>query len=250
MSASASVPSQPGRSGKPGREHWPWIGVAAGALGILGTLVTDIHVAGDGTSGGLVTMAAVDQIDQSKAHLSVVTGFIAVALLLTLAAAWRRSMEPLAPHSISARLVSQALTAAAGALSLGYGWKGATAIYHNDGMDAGTYDQMGLYVYYILNDFGSYIGWFGVTVAAAAVAWLSLRERLLPLWIGIWSCLPVLAVVGFTGGTGLPGFPGVVSPIWMVVAFTGIAISRRSVTFPRIALSRRSTTLESSRVES
>jgi purine-cytosine permease-like protein len=83
---------------------------------------------------------------------------------------------------------------------------------------------MGLYIYYILNDFGSYIGWFGVTVAAGAVAWMSLRERVIPLWIGIFSLIPVLAVVGFTGGTGLPGFPGVVSPIWMAVAFAGLAL--------------------------
>jgi len=218
-------------------------------MGIIGTLITDIHVPGDGTNGDRLTMAAVGQIDQQKAHLSIVAGFIAVALLLALAAAWRRSMEPLAPNSIAARLVTQALTAAGGALTLGYGWKGASAIYHDDGMDAGTYDQMGLYVYYILNDFGSFIGWFGVTVAAAAVVWLSLRERLLPLWIGIWSCLPVLAVAGFTGGTGLPGFPGVVSPIWMVVAFAGIALSRRSVTFPEAVLWRRSATLETSQAE-
>ena len=109
---------------------------------------------------------------------------------------------------------------------LGYGWKGATAIYHADGMDNGTYDEMGLYIYYILNDFGSYIGWFGVTVAAGAVAWMGLKERSIPLWIGIFSCIPVLAVVGFTGGTGLPGFPGVVSQIWMVVAFAGLGLHR------------------------
>ncbi len=214
------------------RQFWPLIGAAAGVFGIIGTLVADIHVSGDGASGDLVTMASVGQIDQRMAHFSIVAGFIAVTLLLALAAAWRRSVEPLAPASIAARMVSPSLTAAAGALSLGYGWKGATAIYHNDGMDAGAYDDMGLYVYYILNDFGSYIGWFGVTVAAGAIVWLSLRERLLPVWIGVWSCLPVLAVLGFTGGTGLPGFPGVVSPLWMVVAFGGLALHKGAFRIP------------------
>jgi hypothetical protein len=208
------------------RERWPLVGVAAGLFGILGTLVTDIHVEGDGTRGDVVTMADVGKIDQQLAHFSIVSGFIAVTLLLALAALWRKTVEPLAPASVAARIVTQALTGAAGALSLGYGWKGASAIYHADGMDADTYDEMGLYVYYILNDFGSYIGWFGVTVAAGAVAWMSLKERVLPLWIGIWSLVPVLAVIGFTGGTGLPGFPGVVSPIWMVVTFAGLALTR------------------------
>jgi hypothetical protein len=206
------------------RAAWPWVGVGAGVTGFIATLITDIHVSTDG-EGTVETMAVVNQINQRDAHLSIVAGFITVALLLVLAASWRGTVERRLPGSNAARVVTQALTAAAGALTLGYGWKGASAIYHADGMDAGTYDEMGLYIYYILNDFGSYIGWFGVTVAAGAVAWMSLRERALPLWIGIWSCVPVLAVIGFTGATGLPGFPGVTAQIWMVVAFAGMAFS-------------------------
>ena len=207
------------------RAAWPWVGVGAGIAGFIATLITDIHVATDGEDE-VTTMAVVDQINQRTAHMSIIAGFITVALLLVLAAMWRGTIEPKLPRSNAARVVTQSLTAAAGALMLGYGWKGASAIYHADGMDDGTYDEMGLYIYYVLNDFGSYIGWFGVTVAAGAVAWMSLRERVLPLWIGIWSCVPVLAVIGFTGGTGLPGFPGVTSQIWMVVAFGGMAFRR------------------------
>jgi len=204
------------------RPLWPWAGVAAGITGFIATILTDIHVATD-ERDALTSMAVVSQIDQQKAHFSIVAGFITVALLLVIAAQWRGIVETRLPKSAAARVVTQGLTAAAGALMLGYGWKGATAIYHADGMDHGTYDDMGLYIYYILNDFGSYIGWFGVTVAAGAVAWMSLKERALPLWIGVFSCIPVLAVLGFTGLTGLPGFPGVVSPIWMAVAFAGLA---------------------------
>ncbi len=208
-----------------GRATWPWVGVGAGVAGFVGTLLGDIHVPTDGGDAPM-TMAAVHEISQRSAHVSIVSGFLAVTLLLVLAAMWRGTIEPQLPGSTAARVVTQALTAGAGALMLGYGWKGASAIYHADGMDHGTYDEMGLYIYYILNDFGSFIGWFGVTIAAGAVAWISLRERALPLWIGIWSCVPVLAVIGFTGGTGLPGFPGVVSQIWMAVAFAGMAFSR------------------------
>ncbi len=224
-----------------GREPWLWTGAAAGVLGILGTLAFDIHIPGDGTSGDLVTMDIVGAIDQQKAHFSIITGFLAVTFLLVFAAAWRKSIESRLPDSLAARIVSQALTAAAGALSLGYGWKGATAIYHADGMDAGTYDDLGLYIYYILNDFGSYIGWFGVTVAAGAVAWMSLKERVLPLWVGVFSCVPVLAVLAFTGGTGLPGFPGVVSPMWMAVAFAGMALTPSPVRVRRMAMDREGT---------
>jgi len=48
----------------------------------------------------------------------------------------------------------------------------------------------------------------------------------LPVWIGVWSCLPVLAVTVALLATGLPGFPGVVSPIWMIVTFGGLMFSR------------------------
>ena len=227
MSSSAASPVSTEKAIVSARPLWPLAGIAAGVFGFLATIITDIHVPTDG-EGDLTTMAVVDQIDQRMAHLSIITGFLAVTFLLILAAQWRRTWESAASDSAAARVVTQALTAAAGALSLGYGWKGATAIYHADGMDDGTYDQMGLYVYYILNDFGSYIGWFPVTVAAGAVAWMSLRQRQLPLWLGIFSLVPVLAVIGFTGGTGLPGFPGVVSPIWMAVAFAGMTLHRSS----------------------
>lgn len=220
-----AMPAVRARISSGNHPRWPWVGVAAGVTGFIGTLLADIHVATDGQAEQVTTMAIVGEIDQRTAHLSIVAGFITVTLLLVLAALWRGSIEPRQPNSTAARVVPLGLTAAAGALTLGYGWKGAAAIYHADGMDAGTYDDMGLYIYYILNDFGSYIGWFGVTVAAGAVAWMSLRERSLPIWIGMVSCLPVLAVLSFTGATGLPGFPGVVSQIWMAIAFTGIALS-------------------------
>ena len=205
------------------RAMWPLAGSVAGISGFVATILTDIHVPTD-ERDAVTGMDVVAQIDQQKAHFSIIAGFIAVALLIAFAAQWRGTVERRFPNSNAARIVTQGITAAAGALTLGYGWKGATAIYHADGMDHGTYDEMGLYIYYILNDFGSYIGWFGVTVAAGAVVWMSLRERIVPLWIGIFSCIPVLAVLGFTGLTGLPGFPGVVSPIWMAVAFTGLAL--------------------------
>jgi len=208
-------------TGVSARRIWPVTGILAGLTGFGATLLTDIHVETD-RRDELTSMANMVEINQRSAHLSIVLGFITVALLLAFSAYWRGVVEPKTPRSLASRMVTQSITAAAGALMLGYGWKGASAIYHADGMDHGTYDDMGLYIYYILNDFGSYIGWFGVTVVAGAFVWMSLRERTIPVWIGIFSCLPVLAVLGFTGLTGLPGFPGVVSPIWMVIACAGL----------------------------
>ena len=206
------------------RSRWPLIGTAAGITGFVATLVTDIHAADK------ATIDIVDQVSQGKAHASIVAGYVTVALLVVLSATWRRHVEPRVASSTAARVVSNGLLISAAALTLGYGWKGAMAVYLPGGMDAGAFDQEGLYVLYMLNDFGSYIGWLGVTIAAGAIAWMAFRERTVSRWIGVVALVPVLAVTAFTVGTGLPGFPGVVSPLFMVITFTGLAFGKSTIT--------------------
>jgi hypothetical protein len=206
------------------RGRWPLIGAAAGITGFIATLVTDIHPADK------ATIDIVDDVSQGKAHLSIIAGYVTVALLVVLSATWRRHVEPRVASSTAARVVSNGLLISAAALTLGYGWKGAMAVYLPGGMDAGAFDKDGLYVLYLLNDFGSFIGWLGVTIAAGAFAWMAFRERTVSRWIGVVSLVPVLAVTAFTVGTGLPGFPGVVSPLFMVIAFTGLAFGKSTIT--------------------
>lgn len=182
--------------------------LAAGVTGALGTVAFDTH-AGGGTTGEATTMAIIDDVNQRNAHLGIVFGFATVAQLLILAAARRVAVERKGPESIAARVARGGVTAAAGALSLGYGWKGALGLYHPDGNEANAYDQMGLYMYYMLNDFGSWIGWVSVSVAAGAGAWMGLEERSIPLWIGIFSIVPIIPAWGMTIATGLPGLPAI-----------------------------------------
>lgn len=216
----------PGRSGRV--TAWPLTAVAAGALGLGATLFTDLHPAA--WQDGETTRAVVEDVSRGTAHASIVLGYLAVAALVVLAASWRRRVEPRVTGSTAARVVPSGLLVAAGALTLGYGYKGMFAVYGEGGLNAGSFDQDGLYVMYVLNDFGSFVGWLGVTIAAGAVAWMALRERTVSRWIGVVSVLPVLAVLGMTIGTGLPGFPGVVMPLWLVVAGLGLALGRSPVT--------------------
>ena len=206
------------------RSRWPLIGVAAGATGFVATLITDLHPSND------ATMAVVDEVSQGKAHASVVAGYITVALLVVLASAWRRHVEPRVANSTAARVVSNGFLISAAALTLGYGWKGAMAVYLPGGMDHGAFDKEGLYILYLLNDFGSFIGWLGTTIAFGAIAWMAFRDRTVSRWIGVASMVPVLAVTAFTVGTGLPGFPGVVSPIFLVITFAGLAFGKSTIT--------------------
>jgi hypothetical protein len=209
-----------------GRGRWPLVGVAAGLGSIVATLVLDIHPT-DLQPDEAYSQAVIDDVSAGKAHASVVVGYLTVALLLVLAAAWRRHVEPRAADSTAARVVPLGLTAAAGALALGYGWRGALGLYL--GNEEGAFDTEGLYTLFVLNDFGAYIGYLGVTVAAGAVVWMSLRERLVSRWIGIVSIVPILPVVVTVTAFGLPGFPGVSSGLWLIVTFAGLAFGRSAI---------------------
>ncbi|EFQ83569.1 hypothetical protein HMPREF0063_11232 [Aeromicrobium marinum DSM 15272] len=201
------------------------LGIVAGIGAVVATIVTDLHpVDGPDT----YTAAVVDDVSSVTAQVSIIAGYVTVALLLVLAAAWRRHVEPRALTSTAARVVPLGLTAAAGALSLGYGWKGALGLY-NGGSEDGSFDRDGLYVLFVLNDFGSFIGYLGVSVAAGAVAWMALRERLISRWIGVVSIIVLLPVVVTVVAFGLPGFPGVVSGLWLLITFTGLTFGRSTI---------------------
>ena len=199
--------------------RWAWWGVAAGILGFVGTLVTLVNDT-DPTPDSVAALAP------GLYHLGGAVGYLAVAALLVTAAAWRTRVARLMPTSIAARVVADGLTASAGALALGYGWKLAMGLYLDGGANAGQFDHDGLFVYYMLNDFGPFIGWLGVVVAAGAVIVLGLKERAVPRWIGFVSVIPVLAVLAIGLGAGVAGFPGMVGPLWLIVTFGALALRR------------------------
>jgi hypothetical protein len=156
-------------------------------------------------------------------------GCLAVACLLILAACWRTHAQAAAPREPAVRLVADGLTASAGALALGCGWKLALALYLPDGLNGTTFTDDGRWVYYVLNEFGPFIGWLGVAVAAGAVAYLGLRRGLVARWLGVVSLRPPLAVLVMSCGLTVAGFPGVVGPIWLTVAGVGLVAGRHRV---------------------
>jgi hypothetical protein len=210
------------------RSRWPLFGAAAGFLGIVGTLITDVRPEGK-ASTATATVADIDNLSRGTYHVGIIAGYFCVAALLVTAAAWRRHVEQKYTGSTAARVVANGLIASAGALSLGYGWKGAMAVYLPGGMDHGQFPDSGLYVLYMLNDFGAYIGWLGTMVAAGAVAYMAFREKTVSRWIGVVSCLLLLPTLVFLVATGLPGFPGVVGGLWLLVTSLGLAFGKSAV---------------------
>lgn len=217
----------PASDGPTSRPAWPWWGVAAGILGAAAHLLSD-------PQGSLVPAQrqtgaeVIELVDRIHYHFGAITGFLAVGCLLVLAVAWQRWIEQSAPANLAARVVPVALVASAGAMIIGYGFKGAMAVYLPGGLDAGDYPAEGLYTLFMINDLGPFLAWWGVAVAAAAMAWLGLRHHLLPGWIGIVSALAALAPAVFLAVTGLTGFAGIVGPLWLLIVSVGLA-SRRSL---------------------
>jgi len=208
------------------RPRWPLIGSAAGLLGFVATLALD----GRTTSKATLSAKLIDDLSPAVYRLSMIIGYIVVVLLLVFAAKWRRLIEPSVPGSTAAHLVPLGLVASAAGLTYGYGWKGALGDYMPGGMDHGQFDTPGLYTYYVLTDFGAYIGWLGVIIAAGAVIWMSLRERTVARWIGIFSIFPVLGTTLMAAGMGVPGVPGMWAPLWLLVTGLGLAFGRSTIT--------------------
>jgi len=209
---------------------WPLFGVAAGVLGAIGHLFTEQNLSDEERASGA---AVIDALDRTSYHIGIVAGMAAVFCLLIFTAGWRRWVAGYAPDSIAGEMISLALVASAGAMLLGYGFKGSLAVYLQGGMDGETYPNENLLSVFMFNDFAPYIAWYGVAMAAIGVAWFSLREHRLPVWFGIVAAVFAVVPIAFLVATGLPGFPGVVDPFWMVIFGIGLAVRlRRSASQP------------------
>ena len=209
------------------RPRWPLYATAAGVLGFLATMVLDGRTSGTDVA---VSEKLFEDLSPLPYRLSMLAGYAAVVALILLAASWRRHVEPRLTGSTAAHVVPLGLLASAAGLTYAYGWKGALGLYMPGGVEEGSYDQQGLYVYYMLNDFGSFIGWLGVVVAAGAIAWMGLRERTVSKWIGVVSVLPVVQTTLMLIGLGVPGVPGLLAPIWLVVTGIGLYFGKSTIT--------------------
>jgi hypothetical protein len=212
-----------------GRSRWPLYGAAAGLLGFIATMPLDGRKFNEGETVKLTHDLFVD-LDPIVYRASMVIGYISVVLLLVMAANWRRRVERRVPGSTAAHLVPLGLVASAAGLTYGFAWKGALGNYIPGGMEDNLYDDQGLFVYYLLNDFGSFIGWLGVVVAAGAIAYMGLRERTVSRWIGIVSLLPVIQTTVMVLGLGVPGVQGLLAGIWLFVAGLGLTFGKSTIT--------------------
>lgn len=217
-----------------GGRAWPLWGTAAGVLGFVSTVVLDTRAGDTSDPDYTVTAADMADLDHELLRVGGLVGYVCVAALLVFAAVWHRRVTQRFPSSVGAPVVSFGLVATAATLTLAYGWKGALGNYLHGAAEEGTYDDQGLYVYYVMHDFTPYLGWLPVVVAAGGLAWMAFRERLVSKTLGGVSGCFVLLVFGAVAVTGVPGLPFagalglIVAGVWLAVGRSRIVVGEAS----------------------
>ncbi|WP_448808962.1 hypothetical protein [Agromyces bauzanensis] len=212
---------------------WPLWAALAGVAGFVGTVLTDLRpdaelAAAEQGQPYTVTYADMNHLDPLLGRIGYVAGIVAVIALLVFQAAWRRHVEVAFVRSTAARVVSGAVIATAGAAALGYGWRGALANYL--GPESFNYEQQGVFVYYMLTDFGAYLPWLPMVAAAGALAWMAWVERSVSRVLGTLCALVTLALLGAVVATGVPGLPGALLPLWLTIVGVWLAVGRSRIT--------------------
>ncbi|WP_449279677.1 hypothetical protein [Leucobacter sp. GX0328] len=230
--ATPPAPAAAARPAKQGFTAWPLWASAAGALGFAGTIVFDVRPDAETEawlSGEDYSVTSADMLGLAvlPGRLGWTAGLLAMALLLVFAAVWWRRTQRF-ERSVGAKVVAFGAIATAATGLLGYGWKGALANYL--GPEAGLYDEQGLFVYYMLTDFGAYFPWFGVLVSALAMAWMAFAERLVSRVLGVVSALFGLGLLALMLVSGVPGIPGTLIQGWLVIAGLWLAVGRSRIT--------------------
>ncbi len=208
---------------------WPLWATVSGALGLTATVVLDARAGDTADSSYMVTVRDMAALDHTMFRIGGFVGYLAVIALVVFAAVWRRRVVQRFPGSAGAPVVTYGFLVSASTLTLAYGWKGALGNYLHGAMEAGTYDDAGLYVYYVMNDFSPYIGWLGVLIGLLGLVWMSFAEGLVSRGLGavtgFFTIAPLLAVAI----TGVPGLP-VATILGLLVAGVWLAVGRSAIT--------------------
>jgi hypothetical protein len=207
--------------------RWPLSGAAAALFGGIATLLpSKVNMQPDNHA---TSAAVIATLHRWPYQVAVIAGLFSVACMLATATGWRRWAAERAPGNLAAETVGKALGATAAAMMIGFGLLGSLAVYLHGGINQHMFSRDGLFSVYMFIDFAPYVAWWGATVAAAALAWIAFRNRLVPRWLGAMSAAAVAIAVLPMLLTGLPGMPGVVGPFWLLVVSVGMSRHVRSV---------------------
>jgi hypothetical protein len=220
----AAVASRPLR-----RSVWPYAGLFAGLVGFAGTgLVNGPYPTEAEVDGGIEAVFTALG-GATPMRIGSALGFLATYALLLFAVGYARHLKGRAPAgSLLPKFVQMALTAASGALFIGFGMKAAAAGGLSGGIDEAFYTHTDAVVINTLAGQMQYVGWQGVAVAMAATVVAALRYRMVPVWVGIIGAIFSVFVFAFTMVLALPYSAGLAAPVFLVVLVIGLLTSKAS----------------------
>lgn len=230
MSASSDVITDPSALER-GRRFaaWPlWI-AAAGLLGLISTIFTDERIDSSSDYAYPITADAIPDLDHLPFRIGGLTGYVTVIVLLVAAAVWRHRVERRYPWSLGASIVTFGIVSSAAALALVYGWKGALGNYLHGAAESNTYDDQGLYMLYMINDFGPYFAWVPALASALGLAHMAFREGLVSRVLGAGAGLMAVGLIVAVAVTGVPGLPFMVA-LGILIAGIWLAVGRSAIT--------------------
>jgi hypothetical protein len=201
---------------------WPLWATISGIFGAVATAFSEQSLSEDVRGSGVAVIA---ELNHWNFQVGILTGLFATFALIAFAAGWQRWAEDNGlVRNLAARMIGLAMIASAGAMIIGYGFKGSLAVYLDGGLDGGSYPAENLLTIFMINDFAPWMCWWGVTFAVLGVIWLSFRDGALPKWFGAVAIPFALVPLGFVFATGLPGMTAT-SSLFMI--FFGIAMAVR-----------------------
>src|SRR4051812_38165702 len=217
-SAPATAPSHSSR------RLWPYAGVAATVLGIVSTLFLEVTPTEADATGGAHRLVDAIKDGQVPMRVSCGIGILATIALLVFASGIQHRLEDRGLHRLTAaRVLDKGMTAAAGAMFIGYGARAIMAGSLPNGVDHAFYsDNAREAIYAVLNNF-PYLGWMGVAIAAGAAAVLAFRHSAFSKSVGIIGCVVTVIVGTMTLGLGLPYSAALAGPIFLLVASISLA---------------------------
>jgi|SRR6478735_2711523 len=214
---------------RPGFTPWPLWATAAGVLGLV-SLLSQTRVDADGAAhGGPATADAVAELGNASFRVAGILGYLAAFCLLVLAAMWHQRVARHFPSSAAAHLVTYSVVSASALATLAFGWRAALGDYLPGGAEAGSYDDHGLFVYYVLNDFSPYLAFVPLLGTCFGLAWMAFGDRLVSLTLG--AAAGAFATVMFIGValTGVSSLPTLVLAALVVVGIW-LAVGRSPIT--------------------
>jgi hypothetical protein len=212
------------------RGAWPLYGMIAGVASVTSTQLTSQTMGPEVKQGGVEAVYAALG-DPLLLRVGACLGFLGILTLVAFSVGYLRFLESRAGEkSLWVSAMRMGFTGSIGALIVTYSLKAMLAGGMPGGLDEVLYTRTDVAVLHLLVDQLQWVGWWGVSIAMACTAGLSLQVKVLPRWIGWLSVLFVTFVFVFSLVLALPYSAGVVAGPWLLATSIGVASCRNKAT--------------------